>query len=225
MTPTPTASGQTSKPKPIYCSGPMFSPGDKSDQLAVATALEHAGYTTYLPQRDGLEIGKMMDLLKKPIIEATFFTKAVMLVQKAGFTMDVYQLLAGCRAVVFNMNGRVPDEGSVMEAATAFGAGMPIVVYKDTPITAMGNFDNCMLQGLSDTWTYAGSYDAIAPLLAAQIARVEASGYTYTPPPTVQAYIDKGAKVQAVHDDLTAALHDGSLKAIEKLVSDLEKLL
>ena len=230
MTPTPTtapapAATAKPKPKPIYCSGPMFSPGDKSDQLAVATALEKAGYTTYLPQRDGLEIGKMMDLLKKPIIEATFFTKAVMLVQKAGFTMDVYQLLAGCRAVVFNMNGRVPDEGSVMEAATAFGAGMPIVIYKDTPITAMGNFDNCMLQGLSQTWTYAESYDAIAPLLADQIARVEASGYTYTPPPTLQAYIDKGAEVQALHDDITATLHDGGLKAIGKLFKDLEKLL
>ena len=34
---------------PVYCSGPMFSHGDKWEQHAIATALEGAKFTTYLP--------------------------------------------------------------------------------------------------------------------------------------------------------------------------------
>jgi nucleoside 2-deoxyribosyltransferase len=114
--------------QPIYCSGPMFDPGDLYDMLQVADTLEAAGYTTYLPQRDGLEIGKAMDLLKNPLVEATFFTRAVTAIMQAGFCMDMYQVVKNCRAVVFNMNGRVPDEGSVVEVATAFTVDKPIVI-------------------------------------------------------------------------------------------------
>jgi len=213
----------------IYCSGPMFSPGDMYDQQQVATALESAGYTTYLPQRDGIEIGKIMALLKNPIVEATFFTKLVTLVQKAGFSMDIYQLVENSRAVVFNMDGRVPDEGSVVEATIAYMTGLPLVIYKDTPITAMGNFDNCMLTGLSTTWQYAETYDAIPPALKARLADPTNAGYTLTPPPHVAAVCDAGKKVQDLHDtikQITAAGLSGPelLKALAELVAALEAI-
>ena len=195
----------------VYCSGPMFDPGDKYDQQQVNDALEKAGYTTYLPQRDGIEIGAMMNMLKKPIIEATFFTRAVTAIQRAGFSMDVYQVVEATDALVLNLNGRVPDEGSVMETASAYVIGKPIVVYKDTPITAQGNFDNPMIQGLSSTWENVSSYDAIAPALDARIDAVKAEGYSFTPSKSLQAVIDYGRKVQTMTGD------------IKKLVAEVEQ--
>lgn len=216
----------------VYCSGPMFDPGDKYDQQQVNDALEKAGYDTYLPQRDGIEIGAMMNMLKKPIIEATFFTKAVTAIQRAGFSMDVYQVVEATDALVLNLNGRVPDEGSVMETATAYAIGKPIVVYKDTPITAQGNFDNPMIQGLSSTWENVGSYDAIAPALDARIAAVKAEGYTFTPSKSLQAVIEYGRKVQAMTGDIKklvadveqAVQHEDVTK-LPGILQDLEKLL
>ena len=47
----------------------MFSHGDKWEQHAIATALEAPKFTTYLPQRDGIEVGKVMGLLNHPMLE------------------------------------------------------------------------------------------------------------------------------------------------------------
>jgi nucleoside 2-deoxyribosyltransferase len=210
--------------KPIYCSGPMFDPGDLYDMQQIANALEAAGYTTYLPQRDGLEIGKMMDMLKNPIVEATFFTRIVTAIMKAGFAMDMFQVLSNTRAVVFNMNGRVPDEGSVSETASAFIAGKPIVIYKDTPITAQGNFDNPMVMGLSTTWTVVECYDQIPPALEQRLKWAEANPYTFTPSPALQEIISKGEMVQELRDLVHDILGSSEVKALEKFAEAVEHL-
>jgi nucleoside 2-deoxyribosyltransferase len=38
------------------------------------------------------------------------------IVNKAIFSLDTYQLLRQCDVVVANLNGRVPDEGTIVEA-------------------------------------------------------------------------------------------------------------
>ena len=48
-----------------------------------------------------------------------------------------------------NLNGRVPDEGMIVEAAIAFAAGKPLVLFKDDVRAPFGGYDNSMLTSLA----------------------------------------------------------------------------
>ena len=185
---------------PVYCSGPMFSVGDKYEQQSNASALETAGYTTYLPQRDGIEVGKVMQLVNHPLLAGKIAEAIMLEVRKWVFALDMYQLLERCRSLVFNLDGRTPDDGSVVETAAAFTAGKPIVIYKTTPITMLAGADNPMVEGLSSIWAYVNETTAVAPALAKAIAA--AKPYTYNPPPNVASLISEGNKVWDVLETL-----------------------
>lgn len=205
-TTSPTATPPTASR--VYCSGPMFSPADHWQMAGIATALEDAGHTTYLPQRDGLELGPLMNNLRRHlfevVLEATVLRRLGLWVMQVGFALDAYQLVRRCDSVVFAMNGRVPDEGSVVEASVAFAANKPLVIYKDTPITLLSSgFDSPMVQGLAGTWEYAASVDAIPAAVAAAEARVAADEpYTYVPPPHLARVCELGEAVWAAHEIL-----------------------
>lgn len=111
----------------------------------LACALEEAGYCTFLPQRDGLELTGCVESL---VANGLPQEEAGRLMSRAIFALDVYQVLWGCGAVVANLNGRVPDEGTVAEAAMAWSRGKPVVGYKADSRTAFGGQDNPLVAGL-----------------------------------------------------------------------------
>lgn len=57
--------------------------------------------------------------------------EASKVIDRSIFCLDVYKLLSWSDGVVINLNGRVPDEGTVVEAALAWHAGKPLVLYKN----------------------------------------------------------------------------------------------
>jgi nucleoside 2-deoxyribosyltransferase len=179
----------------------MFSVGDKWEQQAVATALMGAHFTTYLPQRDGIEVGRVMQLLNHPVLDGWIADMIMEHVRKWVFALDMYQLLERCHAIVFNLDGRVPDDGSVVETAAAFAAGKPIVIYKTTPITMLAGTDNPMVEGLSTTWSYVDKLPDLPAAVAAAVAATAKQPYTYAGPPNVEALILEGAKIWQVLED------------------------
>lgn len=204
---------------PVYCSGPMFSDADKGQQALIAAELEAAGYETYLPQRDGLEVGKLMGAINSPLMMATAGTELMLKLRQAVFALDIYQLLERCPSLVFDMDGRVPDEGSVVETAAAFAAGKPIVIFKTTPIAILDGTDNPMVTGLSSSWQYVGAVKDIPGALGKAIAATAALGpYAYDPPPHVAKVIETGEEVWKVLCDLRAK-HRAA--AFEDIVRDL----
>ena len=96
-------------------------------------------------------------------------------VREIVFSMDIYQLLNRCQSVVFNMDGRVPDDGSVVEAAAAFASGRPIVIWKTTPITMLGGTDNPMVSGLAMNWQTVSELTALPAAIAAAVAATSAA--------------------------------------------------
>jgi nucleoside 2-deoxyribosyltransferase len=186
---------------PVYCSGPMFSVGDQFEQASIAAALESAGYTTYLPQRDGIEVGKVMQLVNHPLIEGWLADKIMLLVRKWVFALDMFQLLSRCQSLVFNLDGRVPDDGSVVETAAAFTAGKPIVIYKTTPITMLSGADNPMIEGLSGVWAYQADVTHVPGALAQMIAATP-KHYSYEAPPHVVALMAEGRVIWDVLESL-----------------------
>jgi nucleoside 2-deoxyribosyltransferase len=185
---------------PVYCSGPMFSIGDKSEQRCLASVLESAGYTTYLPQRDGIEVGRIMQLVDHPLLDGRIADAIMLEVRKWVFALDMYQLLERCQSLVFNLDGRTPDEGSVVETAAAFAAGKPIVIFKSTPITMLAGADNPMVEGLSSIWAYAEEANAIPPALAKAVTG--AKPYAYNGPENVGSLVREGQLVWDVLETL-----------------------
>lgn len=208
---------------PVYCSGPMFSIGDKREQHAVAKSLEAAGFTTYLPQRDGIEVGRVMALVNHPFIEGPIADDIMLKVRKWVFALDMFQLLDRCQSLVFNLDGRTPDDGSVVETAAAFTAGKPLVIYKTSPITMLAGADNPMVTGLSSSWKYV---ETVADVPAAVKAAVAAAKpYDYAGPPNVTALIKEGEEVWDVLELLREMPKDTPEHLFEWLVKIGEHLI
>jgi nucleoside 2-deoxyribosyltransferase len=131
----------------IYCAGPLFNKPERDEMSEIAAALEGAGYSTFLPHRDGLELARLRPELRRLGSDARTADETI---QRAIFSLDVYQLLSGSEGVVANLNGRVPDEGTVVEASLAWHAGKALVLYKADARTILDGSDNPMLVGLGN---------------------------------------------------------------------------
>jgi len=155
----------------VYCAGPLFNPTERAEMTAIADALCEAGYTVYLPHRDGMEFRLVLDVLVErefDKIEAAAFLHAAI------FALDVYQLAAECDAMVWNLNGRVPDEGAVAEAAMAWTLGKPLVAYKDDVRTLITGRDNPLLVGMVDFKTIS-EIDELPQMLSQEILHYDGS--------------------------------------------------
>jgi nucleoside 2-deoxyribosyltransferase len=131
----------------VYCAGPLFNAHERAEMDAIAHALEQSGFETFLPHRDGLEFAKLKPELEKLGASPE---EAARIVDRAIFSLDTHQLLSRCDGVVANLNGRVADEGTVVEASLAWHAGKPLVLYKADARSMLSGSDNPMLTGLGN---------------------------------------------------------------------------
>lgn len=130
----------------IYCAGPLFSPGEQGEMQQLAAVLEAAGHETFLPQRDGIELVR----LEPALVDAGCSPDEASRVSALSvFHFDTYKLLAWADGVAANLNGRTPDEGTVVEAALAWHSGKALVFYKCDPRAPFAGSDNPMLAALT----------------------------------------------------------------------------
>ncbi len=163
-----------SRAKTVYCSGPLFNPEETATMAQIANTLEKAGYKPFLPHRDGLE-AFALNAIDNPLANLPVFAPINRFLSRAAFALDIYKVL-DCDRFVFNMNGRVPDEGGVVETGVAFAAGKPIVIYKDDPRTAVNGNDNLMLAGVSCLCEKVDDIEQIAARLEEIAERLEMLG-------------------------------------------------
>ena len=131
----------------VYCAGPLFNQKEQEEMAEIAKVFESAQFETFLPQRDGLEFAICTEQLTAEGLDAT---QAATLVAKAIFSLDVYQVVEDCDAIVVNLNGRVPDEGAVSEAALAWCSGKVVIGYKADHRSVFLGQDNPLVAGLFD---------------------------------------------------------------------------
>lgn len=130
----------------IYCAGPLFNNKEREEMQEIADVLEANNFDVFLPHRDGFEFANLSTVIEE-MTESKIPTN--LLLQKAIFTLDVYQVLSS-DGLILNMNGRVPDEGAMVEAGIAWNAGKKIVIYKNDARSLINGEDNPLLIGLSD---------------------------------------------------------------------------
>ena len=161
------------KPR-VYCAGPLFNACEKREMADIANALDRHGYPVYLPHRDGMEFKNILPLL---VARGYPFAEAAEFLHKSIFALDVYQLAVECEAMVWNLNGRVPDEGAVSEAAIAWTLGKPLVAYSDDARCLIEGRFNPLLVGLVD-FEHTDDIAELPLLLAEAIAEVAGDDHT-----------------------------------------------
>ncbi len=151
----------------IYCAGPLFNPSERQEMALIANTLKNAGYNTFLPQEDGLEFAKLFPAFLKKGVQSS---EAQQLLNQAIFALDVFQV-KDSDGLVLNMNGRVPDEGAMVEAGIAWSLGRPIVILNSDDRSLLQGNHNPLILGLADFDTVQRCED-IPPALDRKLAEV-----------------------------------------------------
>lgn len=176
--------------KKIYCAGPLFNRKEKEEMLEIAGLLEENDYDVFLPQRDGIEFaGLSQDLRKMDFTEKNIN----LLLSKAIFVLDVFQVLDS-HGLVLNINGRVPDEGAMVEAGIAWNAGKKIVIYKDDHRTLINGNDNPLVLGLSNFITVSHIAE-IPDIFRKLLLNITDNGNNIIGNTHLKVLYEKGAKI------------------------------
>ena len=156
-------------PRRVYCAGPLFNAAERREMHQIADALAAGGFEPFLPHADGLEFSQVLPELER---RGWQHAAAGRLLHEAIFALDVYHVLVGCGSLVFNLNGRTPDEGGVAEMTMAWMVGKPLAIYKEDVRSAIAGRDNPLVIGQTEFAT-CGQLRKLAQCLHDQIAALD----------------------------------------------------
>jgi len=178
----------------VHLAGPAYSPEELEGMAAIAVLLEGSGFEVYFPSRDG--IGPVLSSHASPEGDSGREQQYRSVLESAAFALEIYRLVHRCNCLVFNMNGRVPDDGGAFVAAVAFTIGKPVVLYKRDHRTKLFGNDNAMISGLSFDFSPVREPAQIPGEVRRAIGRCRESRYGHGGmPPFVKINADLGREV------------------------------
>jgi len=194
----------------VYCAGPLFNQSERDEMAAIADVVVSQGHSVFLPHRDGMEFRLVREALMEqgwdPEIAGSFLHEAI-------FALDVYQLAVACDAMVWNLNGRVPDEGAVSEAAIAWTLGKPLIGFQDDARSLIAGRINPLLVGLVDFVTVCRIKDIPAALEAERLkTKVNPIDHNRLPA-KLKTAVERGA-------ELWSALRKEKAEGENKIIAD-----
>jgi nucleoside 2-deoxyribosyltransferase len=179
-------------PYRIYCAGPIFNPSERAEMEMLAEAIEQGGFKTFLPHRDGFVFGAIVpDLMRAGYT----LDVAQWMARQAIFALDVQQVLLECDGTVVNLNGRVPDEGAVVEGAIAWTAGKPVILFKDDARSKIDGLDNPLVAGLGGFRLVNRSEDLARALTRVLAEHPPAMPRVDTLPAAMRQTIERGQRL------------------------------
>jgi nucleoside 2-deoxyribosyltransferase len=92
----------------IYLAGPLFNKAEKEFNQILCDKLESAGFSVFLPQRDGVEKDK-----------SPYNTTPIEERRVTMFNLNKEKIF-DCDIFLFVLDGRVPDEGACVELGLAY---------------------------------------------------------------------------------------------------------
>ncbi|GGL38958.1 nucleoside 2-deoxyribosyltransferase [Halarchaeum grantii] len=122
----------------LYFAAPLFNPMERSFNADLTDRLEDAGHDVFLPQRDGVET-----------VDREFDSEAERM--ETIFELDREGVVES-DAVVAVLDGRVPDEGVMVEIGIAHENDVPVFGLKtDDRVFAPDETLNAMIHGALTT--------------------------------------------------------------------------
>ena len=184
---------------PCIALGRCSAVGDKSEQQAIASALEAAGYKTYLPQRDGIEVGRVMQLLDHPLLEGRIADSIMLEVRKWVFALDMYQLLEACQSLGVQPrrpHARRRQRGGDRGGVHGWQADRHLQDHADHDARGCGQPDD---RGAVLAWAYIGE---VREVPRRSPRRSPHEPYAYSGPPNVASLVSEGHAVWDVLENL-----------------------
>lgn len=199
----------------VYLAGPLFNHHERLEMERIDEAVRTAGFATFLPHRDGFLLADLQPYL----VERYGWTSrsATERLARAVDALDVYQVLERTNALVLNLNGRVPDEGAIAEAAMAWMMGHPVVAYRDDVRTLTNGIVNPLVAGRADFT----EVHEILQIPAALNARMGGARATYEAPTPVQTKLAEG---RTLWDRLESARKLDPERRLETIASAVREL-
>ena len=183
----------------VYCAGPLFNAAERREMSQIAEVLRNSGFDTFVPHADGMEFAEVQPYMLSEGFDAD---EVGQLLHSAIFALDVYQVVIGCGSLVFNMNGRVPDEGAVAEATMAWMLGKPVLLFKEDARSAICGRDNPLVIGPA-RFQCVEDINLIGPTLREQFASHSVDENWQVPcPPHLQQTLTAGARLWSHLDSL-----------------------
>lgn len=145
----------------IYCAGPIFNTKEREEMEEIANVLRQNAFDVFLPHKDGL---KFYDMLSHMVDLGFESEGAKNILKRAIFCLDSYEVVKDCNAVIINLNGRVPDEGAIVEGAWSWILGKPTFLYKNDVRTILDGEDNPLVEGLGN-FIYINKIDQLPEVL------------------------------------------------------------
>ncbi len=172
----------------VYCAGPLFNQAERLEMTQIADALRRDGFDPFLPHEE-IEFSQVHPSLVDCGLTPA---EAARMLHEAIFALDVYFVILGCGSLVFNLNGRVPDEGAVAEATMAWMLGKPMVFYKADSRSLIEGRDNPIVAGQTG-FEQVGEFSRIGPALERTILQASIDpAAVATCPPHVGRTLQKG---------------------------------
>jgi len=197
----------------VHLAGPAYSPEEVEGMTALASLLEASGFEVYFQQRDG--IGSAL----RPSANPGFDEGHRRVLESASFALEIYRLANRCDCLVFDMNGRVPDDGGAFLAAAAFALGKPVVLYKRDLRTKLYGNDNAMISGLSFDFSTVSEPAKLGGEVRKAIGRFAYPGARVASmPPLVKMNADLG---RVVYESLEGFKASGSEVEPEEFYAEL----
>jgi deoxyadenosine/deoxycytidine kinase/nucleoside 2-deoxyribosyltransferase len=139
------------RPRVYYAAG-LFNEAERTFNLKVKALLDELGYETWFPQEDAGFLEDYMD-------EGMTLQEA----RHRIFTMNL-EAVENADVLLFNLDGRVPDEGACVEAGIAFGRDVPCLGLQTDFRAVEPGGNNLMLDGILD-YRIAGNLDELRTML------------------------------------------------------------
>jgi nucleoside 2-deoxyribosyltransferase len=177
------------RPYKIYCAGPLFNPKEREEMQEIATFLEKGGYKVFLPHRDGLEFSLLFPSLLEKGVESQ---RAKEILNKAIFSLDVFQI-SDSDGLILNLNGRVPDEGAMVEAGIAWACNKVIVTFRCDSRSLIEGICNPMILGLSD-FSFVTKYEDVPQAFDAKFSKADGN-LSLPRPPYLVATANNGKEI------------------------------
>lgn len=136
----------------IYYAASLFNEAERAFNREVVAMIHELGYSTWFPQEDVGLLTDLMDELGMTLDE----------VREHIFDLNIKEV-QGADAVVFVLDGRVPDEGACIEAGIAWAMRKPIFGLKTDIRSGEPGGNNIMIDGI--VGRVAGSISDLRELL------------------------------------------------------------
>ena len=147
------------RPRAYYAAG-LFNEGERTFNLRVKAMLDGLGYETWFPQEDAGFLEQYMD-------EGMTLAQA----RDEIFRMN-RDAVARCDVLIFNLDGRVPDEGACVEAGLAYGMGIRCIGLQTDFRAVEPGGNNLMLDGILN-YEVAGDIDTLKTMLETITVRID----------------------------------------------------